>query len=261
MIGINGDALNLWLAAWLFPFIRILAMLSAAPLYDQKAIPRQVRVGLAAVMAFVVMPTLPPPPSLDDASAVGIIAQQVVIGLAIGFSIKVVFTAFQMAGDIIGLQMGLGFAQFVDPDKGGATPILGTFLTLLASLIFLTMDGHLMLIDAIVASFDVVPIGARSSGVNFENIFSAGGILFMLALQISLPVVSALLIANIILGLLAKASPQMNLMSIGFSITITMGVVILSFSTPYLINTFGEALTRITSVSILDEQAPPQVTP
>lgn len=265
MVTFSGAALNLLVAAWMLPFIRILAMLSTAPLYDQKAIPMPARVGLAALLGLIMVPVLPPPPSLTDHAAVGVIAQQIVIGVSIGFSIKVVFTAFQIAGDVMGLQMGLAFAQFVDPSKGNQSPILGTLLTTLASLAFLSLNGHLMLIDAILKSFEIVPIGARSTGVHFENIFMAGGILFMLGLQIALPVISALLIGNIILGILAKASPQMNLMSIGFSITITMGVVVLSISTPQMVNTFSEALTRITTISILDQQPPatpgPQFSP
>lgn len=214
----------------------------------------QVRIGLSAIISLIVVSMIEMPRSVNDPAVVGIIAQQVIIGLALGFSIKVVFTAFQIAGDVIGLQMGLGFAQFVDPARGMSGPLIGTFLTVLASLIFLSMEGHLMLIDAVVKSFEVVPIGSRTSGVNFENIFAAGGILFMLGLQIALPVISALLVANIILGILTKASPQMNLMSIGFSITIVMGIFVLSFSAPYLINTFGEAITRISTVSILTPQ-------
>lgn len=251
MVTFSGDALNLWLAAWMFPFVRLMAMFSSAPLYDQKTIPMPVRIGLAAILAFLLSSILPQPRPLNDAVAVALVAQQVVIGLALGFSIKVIFTAFQLAGDAIGLQMGLAFAQFVDPEKGSVSPLIGTLLTTLASLVFLALNGHLMLVDAIVKSFDIVPIGANTTGVRFENIVLAGSMLFMLGLQIALPVIGALLVANIILGILTKASPQMNLMSIGFSLTITLGVIVLSFSIPYLVNTFAEALTRITTVSVL----------
>jgi len=231
-----------------------MAMLSTAPIYDQRSLPIQVRIGLSAIIAFLLAQTLPQPVPINDPMTVAIIAQQILIGVALGFSMKIVFAAFQFAGDIIGLQMGLAFAQFVDPEKGSVSPLIGSFLTILASLIFLSMEGHLMLIDAVTKSFDVVPIGSPSSGVTFENIVISGGMLFMLGLQIALPIVGALLVANLVLGILTKASPQMNLMSVGFSLTIAMGVLVLSFSVPYMVSTFSEALTRIASVAILRAQ-------
>jgi len=254
MFTINGDALNLLIAAWVFPFVRIMAMLSTAPIYDQRSLPIQVRIGLSAIIALLLAQTLPQPVPINDPMTVAIIAQQILIGVALGFSMKIVFAAFQFAGDIIGLQMGLAFAQFVDPEKGSVSPLIGSFLTILASLIFLSMEGHLMLIDAVTKSFDVVPVGSPSSGVTFENIVLAGGMLFMLGLQIALPVVGALLVANLVLGILTKASPQMNLMSVGFSLTIAMGILVLSFSVPYMVSTFAEALTRVASVAILRAQ-------
>jgi len=169
-----------------------------------------------------------------------------------GFSMRLVFAAFEMAGDLLGLQMGLAFAQFIDPARGMQTPLIGSFLGVLAMLTFLVIDGHLLVIAAVVQSFELIPISANLSVVNSQSIALAGSIMFMLALQISLPVMAAVLISNIVLGILARAAPQLNVMSIGFSITIGVGLWILWVSLPYFIAGIDGAIGRLLSISVLN---------
>jgi flagellar biosynthesis protein FliR len=252
MVPINGEQLEIWIATFLWPFIRILAMLATAPVFDNRTIQRRTRVGLAALIAILMMPLLPAPPVLNSAQAIPVLLQQILIGVSMGFSMRLVFAAFEMAGDLLGLQMGLAFAQFIDPARGGQTPLIGSFLGVLASLVFLVIDGHLLVIAAVVQSFELIPISADLSVVNPQNIAMAGSIMFMLALQISLPVLAAVLISNIVLGILARAAPQLNVMSIGFSITIGAGLWVLWVSLPYFIAGIDGAIGRLLSISVLN---------
>ncbi|HEX4878630.1 MAG TPA: flagellar biosynthetic protein FliR [Limnobacter sp.] len=252
MIPINGEQLELWIAAFLWPFIRVLAMLATAPVFDNRVIQRRLRVALAALIAMLMMPLLPQPPSLSSAQAVPVLLQQILVGVAMGFSMRLVFAAFEMAGELLGLQMGLAFAQFVDPVRGTQTPLIGSFMGVLASLVFLVIDGHLLVIAAVVQSFELVPVSAQMNVINPKNIALAGSIMFMLAVQISLPVLAAVLICNIVLGILARAAPQLNVMSIGFSITITAGLWVLWVSLPYFIAGIDGAIERLLNISVLN---------
>ena len=189
---------------------------------------------------------------LSSAQAIPVLIQQILVGVAMGFSMRLVFAAFEMAGDLLGLQMGLAFAQFIDPARGMQTPLIGSFLGVLAMLTFLVIDGHLLVIAAVVQSFELIPISANLSVVNSQSIALAGSIMFMLALQISLPVMAAVLISNIVLGILARAAPQLNVMSIGFSITIGVGLWILWVSLPYFIAGIDGAIGRLLSISVLN---------
>jgi flagellar biosynthesis protein FliR len=251
MIPINGEQLEIWIASFLWPFIRILAMLATAPVFDNRTVQRRTRVGLAALIAILMMPILPAPPVLSSVQAIPVLIQQILIGVAMGFSMRLVFAAFEMAGDLLGLQMGLAFAQFIDPARGTQTPLIGSFLGVMASLVFLVIDGHLLVIAAVVQSFELIPVSANLTVVNSQNIAQAGSIMFMLALQISLPVMAAVLISNIVLGILARAAPQLNVMSIGFSITIGVGLWILWVSLPYFIAGIDGAIGRLLSISVL----------
>lgn len=252
MVPINGEQLEIWIASFLWPFIRILAMLATAPVFDNRTVQRRTRVGLAALIAILMIPLLPAPPVLSSAQAIPVLIQQILIGVAMGFSMRLVFAAFEMAGDLLGLQMGLAFAQFIDPARGMQTPLIGSFLGVLAMLTFLVIDGHLLVIAAVVQSFELIPISANLSVVNSQSIALAGSIMFMLALQISLPVMAAVLISNIVLGILARAAPQLNVMSIGFSITIGVGLWILWVSLPYFIAGIDSAIGRLLSISVLN---------
>ncbi|EDM82373.1 MULTISPECIES: flagellar biosynthetic protein FliR [unclassified Limnobacter] len=252
MVPINGEQLEIWIASFLWPFIRILAILATAPVFDNRTVQRRTRVGLAALIAILMMPLLPAPPVLSSAQAIPVLIQQILIGVAMGFSMRLVFAAFEMAGDLLGLQMGLAFAQFIDPARGTQTPLIGSFLGVLAMLTFLVIDGHLLVIAAVVQSFELIPISANLAVVNSQSIAMAGSIMFMLALQISLPVMAAVLISNIVLGILARAAPQLNVMSIGFSITIGVGLWILWVSLPYFIAGIDGAIGRLLSISVLN---------
>jgi flagellar biosynthetic protein FliR len=237
VISFTSAQLSAWLAAFIFPLARILALIASSPLYGIKEVPARIKVGFAIAITIIIAPTLDIPANLDPASAQGlfVLMQQIVAGVIIGFSIRLIFVAVEMAGDLTGMQMGLGFASFYDPVNASFTPIVAQFLGILASLAFLSANGHLYILVALSDSFRDFPIGATVPSAHaFRTMAEWGGSLFSHALQFSLPLIGALLITNIALGILARSAPQLNIFAVGFPITIGVGFVTLWLTLPYL---------------------------
>lgn len=189
------------------------------------------------MLTLIIVPTLPPFPQFEIFSLKGllILAQQMLIGIAIGFSMRMVFAAVDIAGQVIGMTMGLGFASFFDPQSEGQTIVLNQFLMLLAMLIFLSLDGHLMVVTAIAESFFTMPISIDGGSIDPMKIVLWGEMIFSIGLLLALPAVAALLITNMALGILTRTAPQLNLFGIGFPITLSMGFVALAFSLPSML--------------------------
>ncbi|BCK86716.1 hypothetical protein MIZ01_0482 [Sideroxyarcus emersonii] len=237
MISFTSAQLSAWLAALIFPLARILALIASAPIYGIKEVPARIKVGLALAITLVIAPTLDIPAGLDPASAQGLLVllQQMVAGLVIGLSMQLIFSAVEMAGDIAGLQMGLGFASFYDPQNATFTPVVAQFLGIIATLVFLAADGHLYMLSALADSFQDFPIGASVPAAHaFRTMAEWGGSLFSHALQFSLPMIGVLLITNLALAILTRSAPQLNIFAVGFPITITVGFVTLLLTLPYL---------------------------
>jgi flagellar biosynthesis protein FliR len=191
--------------------------------------------GLAISLALV--PALPAMPPISPASGQGlmILAQQIVIGISMGFAMRLVIAAIDYAGEVIGLQMGLGFATFYDPDNTAQTPVVSEFMSLLGLLVLLSINGHLMILATLAQSFSALPVGAPFAGAGtWSNFAHAGSIIFASGLMLALPVVCALLITNVALGVLTRAAPQLNLFAVGFPITLIGGFVMLILSLSYL---------------------------
>jgi flagellar biosynthetic protein FliR len=242
MISVTSAQIGAWLAMFVWPFVRILALLMAAPVINAPNVPAQVKIGLALAVTVIVAPTLPPEahPAVSSSSVFALMAQQIVVGVALGFAMQVVFAAVELAGDMLGLQMGLSFAGFVDPSSNDQSPLVGSFLGLLATLMFLSINGHLAMIAAIVDSFTAVPIAPTlEGGLELPRLAAWGGELFRLGLQLSLPVLATMLLVNLALGVLARAAPQLNVFAVGFPITLVVGFTVLAAALPY----FGPALT------------------
>jgi len=244
MISVTSAQLSAWLAAFLFPLARILGLLAAAPVFNNAALPNSVPLMLGLAVSLAVAPVLPPMPEVPVGSWIGfaIILQQTLVGIFMGFTVRVAFLAVDLAGDLIGLQMGLSFAVFYDPQGTGHTPVITEFLGLLATLLFLAMNGHLLVLSALMQSFTLLPVSttpfaAKGIGV----MLSWAGTMFTAGVLISLPLVTALLIANIAMGVLSRMAPQLNLFAVGFPVTLAAGFGILMISMPY----FGAALERL----------------
>jgi flagellar biosynthetic protein FliR len=247
MLSVTDAQLIAWVNAFILPLARVLAMIATAPLLNHQSIPMVVKVGLGALIAALIAPTLPPMPAtvLLSWNGVLVIAQQIGVGVAFGFMLQIIFSGIEFTGDLIGLQMGLSFATLVDPENGGTNPVTSSFMNLIASLVFLGLDGHLTMIAAISESFHAFPIGLPSGGALIaRDLASMGGDVFRIAVHLSLPVIAALLICNLALGVMMRSTPQLNLMSIGFPICLLVGLWILWISAPQMVMAIQAHLER-----------------
>ena len=236
MLSFTDAQLNTWLVAFVWPLVRILGLLMVAPVFGHRSVPAQVKIGLGVFIALIVSPTLPPPPDVALGSWQGlfILVQQFLIGLAIGFTMRVVFASVELAGEIIGLQMGLGFASFFDPQSAGQTLVLSRFFNLLAMLVFLAVNAHLLVLGLLAESFVTLPISAAPlAAEGFRSVAAFGSTIFVVGLQIALPLIAVLLMTNLALGILTRSAPQLNIFAIGFPITLGVGLIVLDFSMPY----------------------------
>jgi flagellar biosynthetic protein FliR len=224
--------------------VRALALLATAPVLGHNSVPARIKVVLAAAIAICMAPIVPPgAPSPASAAAFGTLFEQVLAGTALGLSARLAFVAVEMAGDLIGLQMGLSFATFVDPQNSMPAPIIGSFLGVVAMLVFLAIDGHLALIGSFAESFRVMPPGAPLSQLlDAKALVRWGGEMFRLGLHVSLPVVAAMLVANLALAVLVRAAPQLNIFSVGFPATLLIGLGVLAASLPALMPLIQSAL-------------------
>lgn len=237
MISVTSAQLSAWLALFIFPFTRILALIASSPVLGNKQIPARVKIGLALMLTVIIAPTLSIQPDIEPASALGffVLMQQILAGLAIGFTMRLIFSAFEMAGELAGMQMGLGFASFFDPLNASFSPVVAQFLGIIAALAFLGMDGHLYILAALAESFHTFPISsAAPSAVALHTLAAWGGSMFMYGLQMSMPLIGALLITNLALGILTRSAPQLNIFAIGFPITLAVGFAVLALSLPYM---------------------------
>ncbi len=234
MVSISSELLQTWIVSLLWPLTRVLGVIAAAPIFSHSSIPTQVKLGLGIMLTLIIVPTLPPLPQFEIFSFQGllILLQQLIIGLAIGFSMRLVFSAVELAGQLIGMSMGLGFASFYDPQSQGQSTAVNQFLVLLSMLIFLSLDGHLMIVTAVANSFISMPVSVGGGGINPLKIAMWGETIFSAGLLLSLPAVTALLITNMALGILTRTAPQLNLFGIGFPVTLSMGFVVLALSLP-----------------------------
>lgn len=236
MITLSSAQLAAWLAAFMWPFARVLGLLIAAPVFGNPRFPLRVRLALALIITVIVAPTLPPLPQVapDSLPGLGIFAQQLLIGLTMGFALRLIFTAVEMAGELIGLQMGLGFAVFYDPQNAGQMPLIGQFLGVLTTLIFLAVNGHLLMLSALAESFRDLPIGDLPGQGTWLAVAGWGSRIFAAALLLAMPVVAALLTVNLALAALTRAAPQLNVFAIGFPITLAVGFSALLLTLPWL---------------------------
>lgn len=237
MISIGSAQIDVWIAAFIFPLARILAFIASAPLWSTGGIPRQTRLIMGIAITAAIAPTLADMPIVQPASLAGlwIMLQQMLIGIGMGFAARIVFAAFDMAGEFIGFQMGLGFATFFDPMSSSQTPVIAEFIGLIALLLFLSMNGHLLYIATLAQSFSAIPVSATPLGAaSWLNLAELGSKIFSAGLLLALPVIVALMITNVALAVLTRAAPQLNIFALGFPITLLGGFFAIAISMNYL---------------------------
>ena len=239
-----------WLTPLLWPFLRILALFTSAPVLSQRSVPVRVKVALAFVITVCAQASLPPMPviALDSSVAVLVVVQQVLIGLTLGFAARIVFAAIEFAGEIVGLQMGLNFAGFFDPATMGQTTAMSRFYGTIAVLLFVVINGHLLLIAAVCRSFEAFPVGPEPFAfLRAVAPHTWGAQVFQLGLWIALPMIAMLLFVNLVLGVISRVSQQMNIFAIGFPITVSVGLVGALMTLPLMQAPFTMALEQMLS--------------
>lgn len=248
MIAISEAQLMAWLSPLLWPFLRVLAVFTAAPVLSSRAFPLRAKIGLAFLIALAAQASLPPQPVIDlnGPLALGTALQQVGIGLAIGFAVRLVFAAFELAGQVVGFQMGLGFAAFFDPASSAQSSAMGRFYANLAALLFLAVNGHLLVIMAVVNSFAAFPVDQNLlEALDRMGLHRLGSELFATALWIAMPVIAMLMFANLALGIVSRVAPQMNIYAIGFPVTLAVGLVGVAATLPLLEQPYAALMAQM----------------
>ncbi len=248
MVSFSEAQVLAWITPWLWPFFRVLGLFTAAPVLSMKVIPRRVRLSLALLVVICAQPSLPEMPAVDvnSAQVLMVIAQQVLIGLTMGFAARVVFAGIEFAGELVGLQMGLNFASFFDPMSGGQVTAVSRLYGTTAAWLFVVMNGHLLLTAAVLGSFNSFPVSAEP--LAFLAAVQPqvwGAEVFKLGLWVALPIVGMLTLVNVVMGLVARVAPQMNIFSIGFPITLSVGFTGLWLTLPLMQTPLTMALERM----------------
>lgn len=248
MISFTEVQLVSWLSPVLWPFLRVLAVFTAAPLFSSRAFPLRLRIGLALLIAFAAQPSLDGQPvvSITGPEASGAVMQQLGIGLAIGFTVRLIFAAVELAGEVVGFQMGLGFASFFDPSLNSQSSAVAQLFGQMASFLFIVMNGHLLVLMAVIKSFNAFPLDQNFlTALQQMRIFDLGADLFASGLWIALPMIGMLMFVNLALGIVSRVAPQMNIYAIGFPITLTVGMIGIAATLPMLDQPFLALLERL----------------
>lgn len=240
--GLAGLEAQLWV--FLVAMIRPGAAFLAAPVFGAQNIPVQVRLIISLAVGIPAISQVPfdlPAAGLVTVSGFMLVAGEVIAGLAIGFAVQLGYSAAMMAGEVIGNAMGIGFANMMDPQSGASSPALGQFLSILGTFLFLAMNGHLALCTVLVDSYRSLPPGQAWMGQGqMRDVVMFGGDMFAAGMAIALPVGFALMIVQIVMGILSRSAPAMNLFSVGMPVTLLSGLILLAISAPAL----GEGITN-----------------
>lgn len=251
MISLSEAQLMAWFTPIFWPFLRILAVFTSAPVLSLRAFPMRARVALALLIAVAAQASLPAQPviSLNGPEAWGAVVQQVGIGLALGFVVRLVFAAFEMAGDVVGFQMGLNFASFFDPTLNNQASATARFFGYMASLLFVVLNGHLLVIMAVVRSFEAFPVNQNFlEALSLMKLYSLGGDLFASGLWIAMPILGMLMFTNLALGIISRVSPQMNIFAVGFPLTLGVGMVGMAVTLPMLDQPYTALMERVIDI-------------
>lgn len=251
MVTFSEAQLLAWLTPLLWPLLRALALLSAMPVLGTRMVPVRVRMALAVLLALSAQATLPAMPvvALDSPVALALTVQQVLIGVTLGFAVRIVFAAVEFAGEVVGLQMGLNFAGFFDPASAGTGTAAGRLFGTLVGWLFIVINGHLIVLAALVQSFHAFPVGPEPFAFLRQLAPQAWGAqVFSLGLWMAMPLVAMLLFVNLVLGVISRVAQQLNIFSVGFPVTLGVGMIGLLALLPMLEQPFTGALERMLSL-------------
>lgn len=241
----TATQINAWVSGYMWPLFRIAAIVATAPMLGARYVPARVKIYIALALTFIIAPNINEVPAVDpiSLSALAIIAQQLLIGAATGLLMAMVFSAFVIGGEIVATKMGLGFASVVDPQMGVQTPVISQFYVVLLSLVFVSLNGHLVIIRELANSFTTMPISTQ--GLERDTLWhlvSWADHMFKGAVLMALPAITTLLIVNVALGIIMRAAPQFNILSVGFPVTLMIGFVVMLVTLPVIMPQFLQAL-------------------
>lgn len=215
-------------APYVWPFFRISGLVMVAPVFGARLVPMRVRLALSLALTMAIAPGLPPTAVSSSLVLNGLlIAHEILVGVAIGFGVQMIFDALVIGGQTIAMSMGLGFAMMVDPQRGVSVPVVSQFFVIVGILVFLALGGHLALIRLLADSFEVLPVGRFLDASSLWTVLGWGTQLFAGAVRIALPAVAGLLVVNIAFGVMSRAAPTLNLFAVGFPVTLLLGFLIL----------------------------------
>ena len=225
--------------------IRVAGILAAVPAIGTRSVPLQVRIGLVVGLTVILFPVVSEqlrPLTFSFPQILPVMFTEFMVGMVLGFAIRFVMSAFEIAGELIGVQMGINLMSTLDPvAAAGQTPVVGQFMGLLTMLVFFAIDGHHLMFEALVASFHLVPpLHVHLSGFLVESVLKLGIGMFVLALKVGAPVMTALFIVTLGMGILGRSIPQLNVMLNNVPITIGIGLLVLGLSLP-LVGSIAES--------------------
>lgn len=238
-----------YMNSYLWVFFRVAALLTTGPFYGSRLMPRRIRLIFAIYLTLILVPVIPIPPAISVLTVDGIFisAQQVLIGIMMGFVIQLSFQPFIVAGQLIAMQTGLGFASLIDPASGASVPLVGQLFLFLCTLVFLSLNVHLEILSGMARSFQTMPIGHGMFSMNhLWMLFGWSKIIFSAAVIVAMPAIFSLLIVNFAFGLMTRAAPQLNIFAIGFPFTLTLGLIIIYLTiptvAPHISQVMGDAI-------------------
>ncbi len=246
-MSVTEAQLTAWVAAFMWPLMRVGAMVIASPVFSSRQTPARLRVFVSLILTWWLVPLLPPMPVVEWISydALVILLQQILIGVSMGFTLQMVFAALVFGGQTLAFSMGLGFASMVDPQNGVQVPVVSQYFLILATLVFLLLNGHLLLIELLADSFHTLPVAVDGIGRNsIYEIVAWASRMFAGGLLMALPAVAALLLINLGMGIITRAAPQLNIFAVGFPVTMLLGFVLLWLSLPGVLALFGDLLNE-----------------
>ena len=246
LLALTDAQISTWVASFMLPLFRVGALLTTMPIIGTTLVPKRIKLFLSIAITLAIVPSLPPLPTVNplDLSGLMLIAEQIIIGALLGFSLQLFFQAFVVAGQIVAIQMGMGFASMVDPANGVNVAVIGQFFTMLVTLLFLSMNGHLVVFEVLTESFTTLPVGGGLLTLHFWEVVGKLGWVLGAALMLVLPAITALLVVNIAFGVMTRAAPQLNIFAIGFPLTLVLGMVILWISLADILNQYQPLATE-----------------
>ncbi|MFT6093548.1 MAG: flagellar biosynthetic protein FliR [Pseudohongiellaceae bacterium] len=257
LLTFSEEQLGAYLGQFLWPLFRVMGFLMVAPVIGSQLVPTRIRLIIAVAIAVLIAPVLPDMPQVKGLSvqAMLLVGQQLLIGLSLGFFLQMVFQTFVLAGQMIAMQMGLGFASMMDPTNGVNVAVVSSFYLMFVTMLFIALDGHLTMLEVLVGSFRSLPI---SLDFNFAStsllaIISSISWIFSSAMIIALPALTALLITNVAFGIMTRAAPQLNIFALGFPVSLLLGVFLMWLTLPAVAesaaNLFEQAFIRMAQLT------------